>query len=170
VKICGDAQLDCWFKLDQTFHLPKANVYIQILTNKAYDRCVCVWCVCVPPPPPALSFFSAVTNVLTELFTAYLDDALTDYSYMASEAGLHYSLHRNRNGIQMRVVGYSEKLPLFLQRILTEMRTVELNSDVFSRVKEKVRGVRVGVRVMCVYVYVCVLVFVYVCVWSYVCV
>ncbi|DAZ92512.1 TPA: hypothetical protein N0F65_012742 [Lagenidium giganteum] len=64
---------------------------------------------------------------------------MTEYAYNASLAGMNYDVAlQGINTIQLGLVGYSDRLPVLLERIITMMRTLpdHLERETFERVRQ----------------------------------
>lgn len=101
-------------------------------------------------PPPALQLnhgsliitctiiyfnnFSRFSRVYTEL----INDALTEFSYAASLAGLGYSFSSYDRGIFFGVTGYTEKIPVLSQNVLETMKSLKFDPERFKVVKDDV--------------------------------
>ena len=57
--------------------------------------------------------------MLTRLFTKLISDELTEFSYDAACAGLHYRVYNSAVGLNVMLAGYSHKLPVLLTAVLT---------------------------------------------------
>ena len=93
-----------WHKQDSEFGVPKCIVYLNILTPIAYD--------------------SPRSTVLSALYTELVQDALNEYSYDASVAGLNYQLNNTTRGLQITMYGYNDVMPTLLQKVTETMLTV----------------------------------------------
>ncbi|KAI0345483.1 LuxS/MPP-like metallohydrolase [Trametopsis cervina] len=98
-----------WFKADDHFGVPKAQVRILIKSPVAYST------------PRAA--------VLTRLFVDLVEDSLSEITYDAQLAGLHYSIGSGSLGLNVVVSGYDDKLPLLLDVVLSRLRNVQLEQD-----------------------------------------
>ena len=106
-----DEWLRLWHKTDATFRRPKANVYIDLLAPAAYHS------------PPAA--------VLTRIFSKQLADELTEFSYHAECAGLHYSVYNCSTGLRLILSGYNHKLPVLLSKVLAKLAHADLTAERF---------------------------------------
>jgi insulysin len=112
-----------WFKKDDTFWVPKANLFIN----------------CRNPLPGA----TAENALKTRVYTDMVRDALEEYSYDAELAGLEYSVSACSVGLDIELSGYNDKLPVLLERVLMTMRDLEIRPDRFEIIKERLlRGMR----------------------------
>ena len=112
-----------WYKKDDQFWVPKANLYIN----------------CQNTLPAA----TAENSLMARLYTDIVRDALEEYSYDAELAGLDYSVTSHHTGIMIAVSGYNDKLSVLLEKVLLTMRDLEIKPDRFEILKERVlRGLK----------------------------
>ncbi|XP_043723576.1 nardilysin-like isoform X2 [Telopea speciosissima] len=105
-----------WYKLDETFKLPRANTYFLITVKGGYNN---------------------VKNcVLTELFVTLLKDELNEILYQAGVAKLETSLSIISDKLELRVYGFNDKLPVLLSKILTIAKSFLPTHDRFVVIKE----------------------------------
>lgn len=117
----NDGEARTWWKKDDTFWVPRANVM-----------------VCLKSP---IIYASAENSVKARLFTELVRDALEEYSYDAELAGLDYSVTLDYRGLFLEISGYNDKLPVLLEQVTTTMRDIEIKDDRFEIVKERlIRG------------------------------
>ena len=83
-----------WHKEDSEFGVPKCVVYINLMNPMAYD--------------------SPRSTVLSALYSDVVKDALNEYSYDASIAGLQYELINSTKGLQLVFFGYNDVMPTLL--------------------------------------------------------
>lgn len=108
-----------WYKKDDQFWVPKANLFI----------------TCRNELPN-----STVENAMkARLYTDMVRDALEEYSYDADLAGVQYSVTSHSAGLQIVVSGYNDKLSVLLEKVLLTMRNLEIKHDRFEIVKERNR-------------------------------
>jgi insulysin len=121
--IRNDELVRTWYKKDDTFWVPKANLIVS----------------CKSP----IIYASAENSVKTRLFADLVRDALEEYSYDAELAGLQYNVSLDSRGLIIEVSGYNDKLPVLLEQVLMTMRDLEIRDDRFDIVKERLtRGYR----------------------------
>jgi insulysin len=113
----NDDKMRLWWKKDDAFWVPKANVNV-LLRNP-------------------LTYTSPATYVKSVLFTGLVKDALTSYSYDAEISGLFYSVAANMLGMDIAVHGYNDKLSVLLEKILLTIRDLEIRPDRFDIIKER---------------------------------
>eukprot|EP01121_Diplochlamys_sp_Union-15-3_P012400 TRINITY_DN3708_c0_g1_i4.p1 TRINITY_DN3708_c0_g1~~TRINITY_DN3708_c0_g1_i4.p1 ORF type:complete len:951 (+),score=168.25 TRINITY_DN3708_c0_g1_i4:43-2895(+) len=107
-----------WYKHDQTFKKPKANLCFDIVTPVTYQ--------------------SPKNCVAATLFSRLLADSLTEFSYDADLGGLHYSLSATIEGLQLHVTGYNCKQRVLLQKVIQRMAKFKVNTERFQLIKEAV--------------------------------
>jgi len=110
--IRNDEGVRTWYKKDDQFWVPKANVNILFRTP--------------------MSAFSARTAVMGALYCEIVTDALVQYSYAACISGLAFDIDTNTSGLTMSVQGYNDKLHVLLEKALVSMRDLEIHEDRFK--------------------------------------
>jgi insulysin len=121
--IRSDDLIRAWFKKDDTFWVPKANLFIN----------------CKNPLPST----TAENTIKAEVYINMVEDALEEYAYDAELAGLDYQITSHSMGIEIQVYGYNDKLPVLLKKVLTTMRDLLVKPERFEIVKERLlRGMR----------------------------
>jgi insulysin len=121
--IRNDELVRAWFKKDDTFWVPKANLFIS----------------CRNPLPGA----TAENALKARVYTDMVQDALEEYSYDAELAGLEYSVSPYSSGLDIQLSGYNDKLPVLLEKVLVTMKNLEIRQDRFEIIKERLmRGMR----------------------------
>ncbi|KAF2235935.1 LuxS/MPP-like metallohydrolase [Viridothelium virens] len=116
-----DANVRTWFKKDDQFWVPKTNLHIFLRTP--------------------LLHATPLTSVLTRLYRELVEDALSEYAYDAEIAGLDYDIGNQFQGLDIRVAGYNDKLPLLLEKVLLTVRDLEIKDERFRVIHERlVRG------------------------------
>ena len=106
-----------WFKKDDQFWVPKANVIVALRNP-----------ICNATP---------YSLVMAQLLTELVQDSLVEYSYDAEIAGLDYDLTAHSAGINIAVGGYNDKLPVLLEKVLITLKNLEIKDDRFEIVKER---------------------------------
>ncbi|KAL2752667.1 hypothetical protein ACRALDRAFT_1083325 [Sodiomyces alcalophilus JCM 7366] len=114
-----DALARTWFKKDDTFWVPKANVVVSCRNPNVYA--------------------SAANAAKAKLFTYLVRDALEEYSYDAELAGLQYSVSLDARGLFLDLSGYNDKLAVLLQQVLVTIRDLEVKDDRFEIIKERLK-------------------------------
>jgi insulysin len=113
----NDVMAKTWWKKDDTFWVPRANVVVS-LKNPAIHA-------------------SPENTVKAKLFTELVRDALEEYAYDAELAGLQYSTTVGSRGLLLDISGYNDKLPVLLQQIATTMHNLDIKQERFDVVKER---------------------------------
>ncbi|KAI9809491.1 MAG: Insulinase (Peptidase M16) [Phylliscum demangeonii] len=116
--IRDDADARLWWKKDDRFWVPKASLYIKLRSPLAD----------ITPEHGAKSV----------LFTELVNDALVEYSYDATLAGLSYSLAPGESGLYVYISGYNDKMTVLVEKVLTTMRNLAVKDDRFAIVKEHI--------------------------------
>ncbi|ODQ76980.1 hypothetical protein BABINDRAFT_163886 [Babjeviella inositovora NRRL Y-12698] len=112
-----DSVSSLWFKKDDQFWVPKANILMVFhlpITNA-----------------------SALNASLMSLYLELVEDELDALSYDAYLGGLHYDVSQFRDGFQVKLLGYNEKLPVLMDQILRTIRHFTPRKDRFTIMKEK---------------------------------
>ena len=112
--------LDVWSLTDTEFSVPKALVRLEISTPLASDT-----------PENLLRL---------QLYRTLLERSLNEYGYPAQEAGLYFALLTNREGLEIFLSGYHDKLPDLLKTILKSIEQFAPKKETFEQ--EKVRLIR----------------------------
>ncbi|XP_064631223.1 insulin-degrading enzyme-like isoform X2 [Lineus longissimus] len=105
-----------WFKQDQKFLLPKC-------------------CVCMVLSSPMAFMDPGSVNHLY-MYTQLFKDALNEYAYAASLAGLNYSLDTSAYGILLSVRGYNDKQHILLQKVIEKFTSFDIDPKRFQILKE----------------------------------
>ena len=119
VLLQDSPSLRIWYKADDTFNVPKANIQVQMATRDAYQ--------------------TAKKAAMTKLFVLQLKDQLNEFTYPASLAGLNFSLSNSIQGLNINVSGYSENIYLLIERIVRGMKTFKAEPDRFDIFKNQIR-------------------------------
>ncbi|KAJ3190934.1 Insulinase (Peptidase M16) [Irineochytrium annulatum] len=106
-----------WHKKDDTFFVPKGKVVLSLKSPLAYA--------------------SPLNSVLTKLYVDLVEDALNQFGYYASVAGLNYYLDTSTDGVDMQLAGYNHKLPVLLTRMVHVLKNLEVDPDRFKNIKEQ---------------------------------
>lgn len=121
--IRNDANVRTWWKKDDQFWVPKANIH-----------------VCLRNPITNVSPF---TTLMTSFFKELVDDSLAEYTYDAELAGLSYSIGSPSVGLDIQIAGYNDKSAVLLEKVLLAMRDLEVKDDRFEVIKERmIRNLR----------------------------
>ncbi|KAG5874566.1 hypothetical protein JTB14_019568 [Gonioctena quinquepunctata] len=105
-----------WFKQDDQFLLPKANLMFDFVSPLAYlDPLNC-----------------NLTHMLVQLFR----DALNEYAYAAELAGLKWELINTKYGLILGIGGYNSKQYILLTKIMEKLTSFKIDPKRFNIVKE----------------------------------
>lgn len=113
----NDNSARLWHKKDDRFWVPRTSVNIFLRSPLANT--------------------SPRVYMMGEVYTELVIDALAEYTYAASLAGLHYNLYSHQQGLDLMVDGYNDKLPVLLEKVLLTVRDLEVRDDRFEVVKER---------------------------------
>ena len=72
------------------------------------------------------------------LYVDLIDDALSEVTYDAALAGLHYELANTAEGLSLSVRGYNDKLPVLLGTVIDMLKKVEFREDRLKVFSEQV--------------------------------
>ncbi|KOX69206.1 Insulin-degrading enzyme [Melipona quadrifasciata] len=107
-----------WFKQDDEFLIPKANLFIDFVSPLAY-----------------MDPFSCN---LTYIFVLLFRDALNEYAYAADIVGLKWELTNSKYGMTLGIVGYDDKQHVLLNKIIDKMINFKVDPKRFEIWKENV--------------------------------
>ncbi|KAK2652999.1 hypothetical protein Ddye_012855 [Dipteronia dyeriana] len=116
VCIIDEPLIKFWYKLDNTFKLPRANTYSCINLKGGYNN--------------------IKSCVLTELFIHLLKDELNETIYQASVAKLETSVSFFSDKLELKVYGFNDKLPVLLSKVLAIGKSFLPTDDRFKVIKE----------------------------------
>ncbi|KAI9477913.1 MAG: Metalloenzyme, LuxS/M16 peptidase-like protein [Benjaminiella poitrasii] len=109
--------LRLWHKKDDTFWVPRANVWILFRSPLAYA--------------------TPSNCVKTRLYTDLLKDSLNEYAYDAEVAGLSYDIENQLEGMLLAMGGYNDKLPDLLNKVVQKMRDFKVDPERFKLLKDQ---------------------------------
>lgn len=149
------SRMTLWYKPDDQFWVPKAQVRVKIKSCVRIVHYVGRSCFELPPgrlrmrhpamlstpgilPPPSCFFVYFDTRSI-RLLVDLLDDALSELTYAATLAGLSYDVTHEKAGVYLSVSGYSDKLPLLLRAVVDKIVEFEIKEDRVAVYKEQVR-------------------------------
>ncbi|RIA87179.1 Metalloenzyme, LuxS/M16 peptidase-like protein [Glomus cerebriforme] len=108
-----------WYKKDDTFWVPKANICLMFKSPLAYT--------------------TPIHHVKTELYTELVKDALNECLYNAEITGLGYDLYYQNQGLVLIVNGYNDKLSILLEKVVIKMKNLKIDPERFSLIKERIQ-------------------------------
>ncbi|KAF2113788.1 Metalloenzyme, LuxS/M16 peptidase-like protein [Lophiotrema nucula] len=115
--IRNDENVRTWWKKDDQFWVPKANLNIYLRT-----------------PLPSLT---ARLTAITSLYRDLVQDALNEYAYDADIAGLSYDFNHQSGGLGISIDGYNDKLAVLLEKVLLQIRDLKVKEDRFHIMQER---------------------------------
>lgn len=111
----SEAGYTLWYEQDDSFRTPKLDVTLLAET-------------------PVVAA-TARAEIQTRLYLDLVDDALSEIRYQAGMAGSGYGLSQNDRGLQLRLYGYSDRLPVLMDTLLVELTEHEIDQERFARLK-----------------------------------
>jgi insulysin len=111
-----DDHLRLWYKKDDQYWVPKAQITV-ILHS---------------PIPTVDSHHS----VIGDIFTALVDDSLTEYAYEANLAGLYHKLSNGYDSLILQLSGFNDKILVLLEKVLDTVRNGTYNEQRFRDILE----------------------------------
>jgi len=121
--IRNDARVRTWWKKDDSFWAPKANVNVALRS-------------------PVVST-SAFASVLATFVKELVQDSLVEYAYDAELAGLDYSIQNHATGLDIAVSGYNDKMHVLLEKVVRSVKELEVKNERFEIIKDRLlRGWR----------------------------
>ena len=115
-KLVDDDRGTFWFEQDKTFHLPKAEVDLLLLSD-------------VPRTSPR-------DRLLATLYSRAINEGLNEWSYPALLAGLHVGISGEHRGIRIGVGGYAERVPDLLSAVCGRLKDVTIDDRTFAALKD----------------------------------
>lgn len=112
-----DDNVRIWWKKDDQFWVPKANVHIYFKTP--------------------ITHITARVTLLCTMYRELVNDALVEYSYDADISGLNYEFSNHQSGLSITVSGYNDKLHVLLEKVLLQVRDLEVREDRFSIIHDR---------------------------------
>ncbi|XP_012261292.2 insulin-degrading enzyme isoform X2 [Athalia rosae] len=112
-----------WFKQDDEFLLPKANLSFDFVSPLVY--------------------MDPVNSNLAYMFVQLFCDSLNEYAYSADLAGLKWELSNSKYGMILAVGGYNDKQHVLLEKIIDRMVNFTVDPQRFEIIKENyIRGLK----------------------------
>ncbi|CAO2647064.1 Nn.00g079860.m01.CDS01 [Neocucurbitaria sp. VM-36] len=115
--IRNDENVRIWWKKDDQFWVPKADVHIYFRTP--------------------ITHVTARVTLLCTIYRELVNDALVEYSYDADISGLVYEFTNHISGLSITVSGYNDKLHVLLEKVLHQVRDLEVNKDRFDIIHDR---------------------------------
>ncbi|KAF2845137.1 a-pheromone processing metallopeptidase-like protein Ste23 [Plenodomus tracheiphilus IPT5] len=117
--IRNDENVRIWWKKDDQFWVPKANVHIYFRTP--------------------ITNVTARVVLLCTMYRELVNDALVEYSYDADISGLVYDFTNHISGLSITVSGYNDKLHVLLEKVLLQARDLEVREDRFEIIRDRMK-------------------------------
>ncbi|CAL1166766.1 unnamed protein product [Cladocopium goreaui] len=95
------------------------------------------------------TFQDALRHLLTTIWCSCIEEELNEFAYDASQAGLAYSLDSSVTGMSLMVAGFSDKLPVLLEAVVSRMGKAVSSSSfdiVLDRYQRHLRNVALKQR------------------------
>jgi len=113
---------DLYYFPDECFGLPKGQVSILLSS----------------PFPLA----TPLQRLMASMAEALIEDALSEISHNAHEAGITLSIYLSSQGLMLRLSGFNEKMRLLLNDVLTQVRTLRIQGpngrlEQYQRLREQ---------------------------------
>jgi insulysin len=113
--------LTVWFKQDSHWKIPKLNVIVSLETLESCN--------------------SALSVASTDLLAQCLKEVLSEYSYYADCAGLHYDVSLAKGGLELSFSGYNDRLAELVFRTADELHKMGTSNspctaDIYNRVRQ----------------------------------
>ncbi|PSN57801.1 Insulin-degrading enzyme [Blattella germanica] len=105
-----------WFKQDDEFLLPKANLSFEFVSPLAY--------------------LDPVSCNMTYMFVQLFKDALNEYAYAAELAGMRWELTNTKYGMILGIGGYNSKQHVLLDKIMEKLTNFKIDAKRFEILKE----------------------------------
>lgn len=109
-----------YYAQDTRYRIPEAYIHFEIKT-------------------PQIEMGNPIKVVLADLYVKSVEEALSHFSYPASQAGLHYNISRKSYGLGIEVEGYSDNIDLLFDEILKQIKNVHPTEQEFNIYKESLR-------------------------------
>lgn len=115
--IRNDDHVRTWYKKDDRFWVPKANLHITLRSP--------------------LAGMTPRTGAMSQIYTALVQEALNEYAYDAEISGLDYSVGTHSIGLDLSLSGYNDKMVVLLEKVVKGMRDLHIKFDRFAIIKER---------------------------------
>ena len=110
--------MEFWYKYDRYFRTPRMCILVSFDYRDA--------------------FLNAENAVLLKLCARVLEDSLMESTYLAEVAALHSSMYSYQTRLELKVEGFSHKLPLLVNTIVQGILNLDPPMDRFNAMKESV--------------------------------
>lgn len=109
------ASLRLWHLQDDVFKVPRASIVLQLLSPVAGR--------------------SAQDAALAILHARLVDDALNEYAYPATLAGLDYAVEASNRGLTVRIGGYDDRQSVLLGKILEILQRARFSPERYAAMR-----------------------------------
>jgi insulysin len=121
-----------WYKKDDRFWLPKANVDIMLYS---YVHCLIGWIQLIFSP---LLDVTPRNAVLARLLCEMFEDATTEDVYDASLAELSFGLYYSGDTLSISAGGFSDKLAVLTETMLNKLMAFDIDESRFEKITDSV--------------------------------
>ena len=115
--IIDEKGMRLWHLTETTFTLPKGHIYTTI-DSPSIDG-------------------NVHSATLCHLYVEMLHDSLAQLTYPAEVAGMYYEIYPHQAGVTMHVSGYTPKLFLFFEMLITKISERDFSNARFEEVKSQ---------------------------------
>ena len=115
-QIFNTAFGDVWFQQDLRFETPKAQLAFLIHTPKVYR--------------------SPRAAVLAQLYASAIEEGLNEFGYAVQLAGLGYGVNAGKEGISLKMSGYSDRILSLAQVLAAKLKKITIDEKTFDSLKE----------------------------------
>ncbi|QDZ23491.1 insulinase-like metalloprotease [Chloropicon primus] len=117
--VSTSANTEAWYKFDRFFKTPRMASLLSFRLDDISS--------------------SAEQSVLLKLSTKVLEDMLVETTYLADVAGLTTFVYSCQDRLEIRIEGFSHKLPVLLEKILDGMANFTPTAERFEACKETLK-------------------------------
>jgi insulysin len=114
-----DDNIRVWFKKDDQFWIPKANIRLLLRSP--------------------IASLTPLNVAMTRTYVDLVEDSLNAYAYDADIAGLGYSVSESTQGLMVELNGFNDKISVLLEKVLLGLRDLDVKQERFDVAKERVR-------------------------------
>lgn len=118
-KLLDSKQGVLWFQQDSEFRLPKAQLYLNVLSDQ------------VNASPRA--------KLLSILYLRSLRESINEWLYQILLAGINIGLARNDFGISIDISGYSDKIPRLLIDLGKRLPNITIDNEQFEALRKELQ-------------------------------
>uniref|UniRef100_A0A5S6QRK5 Insulin-degrading enzyme n=1 Tax=Trichuris muris TaxID=70415 RepID=A0A5S6QRK5_TRIMR len=115
--VISDDYIRLWYKKDDEFLLPKCVLQVMLRSPKLSSD-----------PTEA---------VRAHMYVKMLKEALNEYTYNATLAGLKYAVMATQKTLQLSVSGFNEKMSVLIEKVIDKMLSIKFDMKTFEWAKER---------------------------------